>query len=132
MPTATLAGVKMDNAIEIDQNLVIKIASIFIAALAGGISSAFVATSFDANSKHPVLMKIFVGFFIGGFSGLVALDFFELGVFTLLLPTYVVGTLGAPVMVFYILWLSDAETQAEIKEQIKQKVKEKLNIGENK
>lgn len=126
LPAVTWAGVKMDNVVTIDQNLTIKIASIFIAALVGGISSSFVKTSFDENSKHPIIFKIFVGLFLGGFSGLMALEHLGLGIFTLLLPTFVIASLGAPIMVFYLLWLSDAETQAEIKDKIKQKVSEKF------
>lgn len=126
LPAVTWAGVKADNVIVIDQNLTMKIVFIFISALAGGISSSFVKTSFDDNAKHPIAFKIFVGLFLGGFSGLIALEHFGLGIFTLLLPTFVIASLGAPIMVFYLLWLSDAETQSEIKDKIKQKIGSKL------
>lgn len=126
LPAVTWAGVKVDNVVVIDQNLTFKIFSIFLAALAGGISSSFVKTSFDDNAKHPIVFKIFVGLFLGGFSGLIALEHFGLGIFTLLLPTFVIASLGAPIMVFYLLWLSDAETQAEIKEKIKEKIGSKI------
>ncbi len=126
LPAVTWAGVKVDNVLVIDQNLTLKIISIFVAALAGGISSSFVKTSFDDNAKYPVIFKMFVGLFLGGFSGLVALEHFGLGIFTLLLPSFLIASLGAPIMVFYLLWLSDAETQTEIKEQIKNKIGSKF------
>ena len=126
LPTVTWAGIKIDNAISIDQDLTIKVLSLFLAAFVGGVSSSFVATSFDNGVRYPVLFKIFVGTFLGAFSGLIALDYFALGIFTLILPTFVMATLGAPIMVFYLMWLSDAETQAEIKEKIKDKIRSKF------
>ena len=126
LPTVTWAGIKIDNAISIDQDLTIKILSLFVAAFVGGVSSSFVATSFDNGVRYPILFKIFVGTFLGAFSGLLALDYFALGIFTLILPTFVIATLGAPIMVFYLMWLSDAETQAEIKEKIKDKIGSKF------
>lgn len=126
LPAVTWAGVKIDNVVVIDQDLTVKIISIFLAALAGGISSSFVKTSFDENAKYPIVFKIFVGVFLGGFSGLVALEHFSLGIFTLLLPSFIIASLGAPIMVFYLLWLSDAETQAEIKDKIKDKIGSKF------
>ena len=126
LPTVTWAGIKIDNAISIDQDLTIKILSLFVAAFVGGVSSSFVATSFDNGVRYPILFKIFVGTFLGAFSGLLTLDHFALGIFTLILPTFVIATLGAPIMVFYLMWLSDAETQAEIKEKIKDKIGSKF------
>ena len=126
LPTVTWAGIKIDNTISIDQDLTIKILSLFLAAFVGGVSSSFVATSFDNVVRYPVLFKIFVGTFLGAFSGLIALDYFALGIFTVILPTFVIATLGAPIMVFYLMWLSDAETQAEIKEKIKDKIGSKF------
>lgn len=126
LPTVTWAGIKIDNTISIDQDLTIKILSLFFAAFVGGVSSSFVATSFDNGVRYPVLFKIFVGTFLGAFSGLIALDYFALGIFTVILPTFVIATLGAPIMVFYLMWLSDAETQAEIKEKIKDRIGSKF------
>ena len=126
LPTVTWAGIKIDNTISIDQDLTIKILSLFLAAFVGGVSSSFVATSFDNGVRYPILFKIFVGTFLGAFSGLIALDYFALGIFTVILPTFVIATLGAPIMVFYLMWLSDAETQAEIKEKIKDKIGSKF------
>lgn len=126
LPAVTWAGVKVDNVLVIDQNLTLKIISIFVAALFGGISSSFVKTSFDDNLKSPIIAKIFAGICLGGFSGLIALEHFGLGIFTILLPSFIIASLGAPIMVFYLLWLSDAETQAEIKEKIKDKIGSKI------
>lgn len=129
MPAVTWAGVKIDNTFSIDHTLSIKILALFISAFVGGVSSTFVETSFDSNMRYPRLAKIWIGTFLGGFSGLIALDYFSLGIFTIILPTYVVATLGAPIMVFYLMWLSNPETQVEIKETIKQKVRDKLGVG---
>lgn len=129
MPAATIAGFKIDNTLTIDSTLSIKVVSLFLASLCGGISSTFVKTSFDDGIKHPNLFKIFVGACLGTCSGLLVIDSFNFGLFSIMLPVFVVASLGAPIMVFYLMWLSNPETQAEIKEQIKQKVRDKLGVN---
>lgn len=129
MPTFVMAGVKIDNTISIDAGLTIKFISIVIASLCGGISSTFVNTSFDDGIKHPNLFKIFVGTTLGTCSGMLILDQFSFGIFSMVLPIFIIASLGAPIMVFYLMWLSNPETQAEIKEQIKQKVRDKLGVN---
>lgn len=132
MPTATWAGMKLDKAVVFDNILLFKVIALTVASLCGGISSTFVKTSFDDGIKHPNIFKVFVGTLLGTGSGLLVLDNFNFGIFSIFLPTYIIASLGAPIMVFYLMWLSKPETQAEIKEQIARKVREKLNIGENK
>jgi len=95
MPAVTWAGVRLDNTINIDQTMTIKVISLFIAAFVGGVSSLFIHTSFDENMKYPRLAKIWIGTFLGAFSGLIALDQLSLGIFTIILPTFVVASLGA-------------------------------------
>lgn len=128
MPVVTWAGVKVDNVLTIDHTLSLKIISLFIASLCGGISSTFVKTSFDDGIKHASIFKVFVGLCLGTCSGMMVIDNFNFGIFSILLPTFIIASLGAPIMVFYLMWLSNPETQAEIKEQIKQKVREKLGV----
>lgn len=130
MPAVTWAGVKIDNTLEFDTGMIVKIVSLFLASFCGGVSSLFVNTSFDQSMKNPRLAKIWIGTFLGAFSGLIALDYFNFGIFTILLPTFFVASLGAPIMVFYLMWLSDPETQAEIKESIKAKARSKLNMSD--
>lgn len=129
MPTVTLAGATLDDKFNIDETLGLKVACLFIAAFAGGVSSSFVQTSFDDSVKYPRIFKVFVGTFLGAFSGLIALEHFQLGLFTILLPTFVMASLGAPIMVFYLMWMSSAETQAEIKEHIKEMVGRRFGGG---
>jgi len=129
MPTIVWAGVKIDNTISIDAGITIKAICIALASLCGGISSTFVNTSFDDGIKRPNLFKIFVGTCLGTCSGFLILDQFNLGIFSMILPTFIIASLGAPIMVFYLMWLSNPETQAEIKEQIKQKVRDKLGVN---
>ena len=129
MPAVTWAGVKIDNTLTIDHTLSLKVITLFIASLCGGISSTFVKTSFDDGINHPNLFKIFVGTCLGTCTGLAVIDNFSLGIFSIILPVFIVASLGAPIMVFYLMWLSNPETQAEIKEQIKQKVREKFGVN---
>ena len=128
MPAATMAGFKIDDTFTIDSTISIKVIALFITSLCGGISSTFVKTSFDDGIAHPNLFKVFVGACLGTASGLLVVDNFNFGVFSIMLPVFVVASLGAPIMVFYLMWLSNPETQLEIKEQIKQKVREKLGV----
>ena len=129
MPAVTWAGVKIDNTLTIDYTLSLKVIALFIASLCGGISSTFVKTSFDDGINYPNLFKIFVGTCLGTCIGLAVIDNFSLGIFSIILPVFIVASLGAPIMVFYLMWLSNPETQAEIKEQIKQKVREKFGVN---
>ena len=94
MPAVTWAGVKIDNTLEFDTGIIVKTVSLFLASFCGGISSLFVNTSFDQSMKNPRLAKIWIGTFLGAFSGLIALDYFALGIFTVILPTFVIATLG--------------------------------------
>lgn len=128
-PAAAIAGMQIDKTVVIDHSLVIKLVCLLVASLLGGISSTFVNTSFDDGIKHPHLFKIIVGTCLGTFSGMMVLDNSGFGIFSMVLPVFVVATLGAPIMVFYLMWLSNPETQAEIKEQIRQKVREKIGAG---
>ena len=129
MPAVTWAGVEIDNTLTIDHALSLKVIALFIASLCGGMSSTFVKTSFDDGINYPNLFKIFVGTCLGTCTGLAVIDNFSLGIFSIILPVFIVASLGAPIMVFYLMWLSNPETQAEIKEQIKQKVREKFGAN---
>ncbi len=128
-PAAAIAGMQIDKSVAIDHVFFIKLIGLLIASILGGISSTFVSTSFDDGIKHPKMFKILVGACLGTFSGMMALDNSSLGIFSIVLPVFIVATLGAPIMVFYLMWLSNPETQAEIKEQITQKVREKIGAG---
>ena len=128
MPAVTWAGMKVDNTLQVDQSMVVKIIALFLASFCGGVSSTFVKTSFDDGMSYPRVAKIWIGTCLGAFSGLIALDQFSFGIFSIILPTFIIASLGAPIMVFYLMWLSNPETQAEIKEQIKQKVRDKLGV----
>lgn len=132
MPAVTWAGIKIDNRIELDHGLTLKVFALILASICGGVSSLFVETSFDKNMKYPNLAKVFIGSCLGTCSGLLFVDQLQFGIFSIVLPTFIIASLGAPLMVFYLMWLSNPETQAEIKEQIKQKVREKLNLGDGK
>lgn len=126
IPTMAYAGVTIDNSLDIDTTFVITMALIFVASFWGGVSSALIPTSFDANMPNPKFTKIWIGTALGSLSGWGLLTHFNLGLFAATLPSFIVGSLGAPIMVFYLMWFSSAETQAELKEMIKQKVKDKI------
>jgi len=128
MPAAAIAGTYIDKSMEIDNGFVVKIVALILSSLMGGISSTFVKTTFDDGIKNPNLAKIFIGTCLGTLSGMAALDNSTFGIFSIALPVFVVASLGAPIMVFYLMWLSNPETQAEIKESITQKVREKMRI----
>ena len=128
MPAAAIAGMQIDKNIEIDNGFVVKSIALLIASLCGGISSTFVKTTFDSGMSNPSIAKVFIGTCLGTFSGMAALDNSSFGIFSIALPTFFVASLGAPLMVFYLMWLSDPETQAEIKETITEKVRLKRGI----
>ena len=119
MPSSTIAGIGLDKTIENDPTLAMRIIALFVVSLCGGVSSTFVKTMFDDGIKHPNLFKIFVGTCLGTTSGLLIIDNFSFGIFSIMLPVFVLASLGAPIMVFYLMWLSNPETQEEIKEVIK-------------
>jgi len=122
LPTFTFAGVKLDNTLQIDSEYVLKLSSLFIISIAGGISSSFIRTSFDESMKNPAISKILIGAFLGTTSGLLMVEQFNLGFFSTLLPVFVVASLAAPIMVFYLSWFSNKETQEEIKAKIKERM----------
>lgn len=122
LPTFTLAGVQLDNTLQIDSEYVLKLVSLFIISIAGGVSSSFIKTSFDESMKSPAISKILIGAFLGTTSGLLMVEQFNLGFFSTLLPVFVVASLAAPIMVFYLSWFSNKETQEEIKAKIKERM----------
>ncbi len=129
LPSVTWAGMKMDNTIEIDQTVAVKVIALIIASFSGGVSSALIPTTFDRSMPYPKVTKIWVGTAIGVLFGLMLTFHLEYGIFMTALPTFVMGSLGAPIMVFYLMWLSSAETQAEIKEEITGFIKSKFGGG---
>lgn len=122
VPTFSLAGMHIDNTFRFSSDEIVKFIALFIVSLAGGISSAFIKTSFDKNMTYPNLAKIWVGTALGTVSGLMMMEYFKLGLFSSLLPSLLIASLGAPIMVFYLVWFGNEEMQAEIKKKLKDKI----------
>lgn len=121
-PAFSLAGAQIDNNLRLGHEDLVKFIALFIVSLSGGISSAFIRTSFDKSMSYPHLAKVWVGTSIGTVSGLLMLEYFKMGLFSSLLPSLLIASLGAPIMVFYLIWFANEEMQTEIKEKIKEKV----------
>ena len=84
---------------------------IILGALCGGISSTFIETEVDHKLKFMPLAKSFIGTVLGICTCLTLLAHSpETNTMKMALPSFVLGCLGAPIVIFGLSWATDPAT----------------------
>ena len=84
---------------------------ILLGALAGGIASTFIQTEVDGRLSNDRFAKLIIGTSLGFFACLSWMAHYpETTMMKLALPSFVLGCLGAPIVVFLLTWASDPKT----------------------
>ena len=84
---------------------------IILGALCGGISSTFIETEVDHKLKFMPLAKTFIGTVLGIVTCLSWMAHLpETTTMKLALPAFVLGCLGAPIVIFGLSWATDPNT----------------------
>lgn len=84
---------------------------ILLGALAGGVASMFIKTEVDDKLSHDRIAKLLIGTALGFFACLSWVAYYpETTMMKLALPSFVLGCLGAPIVVFLLTWASDPNT----------------------
>lgn len=94
---------------------------LFVAIIAGSITATFIPTAVDAQLKHTVVAKVFIGSTFGTFASIYVSSRYGLGDLELLLPAYFLASIGTPVMVYSIGIAADKDTYVTIINWIKRK-----------
>ena len=96
---------------------------LFMGALGGGISSTFIKTEVDHRLSFMPVAKCFIGTVLGLLSCMSWLAHFtETAIMKLALPSFVLGCLGAPLVVFALTWASDPDTYKKGKDKLNDKL----------
>lgn len=109
LPVSTIAGEylieKVDNIINWG------FWSILIGSILGGIAATFIKTEVDNRLFYSIFAKMVLGTCLGFFSCMTYIAYFpETIAMKLALPSFVLGCLGAPILVFLLTWASDKDT----------------------
>ena len=82
-----------------------------------------VSTEVDDRLSYTILAKIVIGTGLGFFSCLTYMAYFpETVTMKLALPSFVLGCLGAPILVFLLTWASSKETWKKVGNKIDDKL----------
>lgn len=85
--------------------------SVLIGSILGGIAATFIKTEVDSKLSYTILAKLIIGTGLGFFSCMSYMAYYpETIAMKLALPSFVLGCLGAPIMVFLLTWISDPDT----------------------
>lgn len=85
--------------------------SILIGSIAGGLAATFIKTEVDNKLTYDIVAKMLIGTSLGFFSCLSYMAYYpETVALKLALPSFVLGCLGAPIIVFLLTWASDPST----------------------
>lgn len=97
--------------------------SILIGAIAGGAASTFIKTEVDTKLSHDRIAKMVIGSALGFFACLSWSAYYpETTMMKLALPSFVLGCLGAPIIVFLLTWASDANTFSKASKKLNEKL----------
>lgn len=92
---------------------------ILLGALAGGIASTFIQTEVDERLSHDRLAKLVIGTALGFFACVTWLAYYpDTNIMKLALPSFVLGCLGAPIIVFLLTWASDPKTFSKVEKKL--------------
>lgn len=125
-PMSVMAGTVMDSQL----NSIINWGfwPILVAAFCGGITATFIKTEVDNQLKHDGLAKLIIGIGLGLFACISWQAYSpDFAVLKLALPAFVLGSLGAPIMVFLLTWASDPKTR----KKAEAKLNERLGLPED-
>ena len=96
---------------------------ILIGALAGGIAATFIQTEVDEKLTHDKIAKLIIGTSLGFFACLSWVAYYpDTTMMKLALPSFVLGCLGAPIVVFLLTWASDAKTFNKASKKLNQRL----------
>lgn len=96
---------------------------ILVGAIAGGIASTFIQTEVDSNLSNDRVAKLFIGSFLGFFSCISWVAYYpDTTMMKLALPSFVLGCLGAPIIVFLLTWAADKKTFSKAEKALNKKL----------
>ena len=96
---------------------------ILLGSIAGGVASTFIKTEVDDKLSHDIAAKLIIGTAMGFFSCLSYLAYYpETVTLKLSLPSFVLGCLGAPIIVFLLTWASDPKTFKKAEKRLNNKL----------
>ena len=97
--------------------------SVLIGSILGGIAATFIKTEVDSSLSHPIVAKLIIGTGLGFFSCMSYMAYYpETIAMKLALPSFVLGCLGAPIMVFLLTWISDPDTFKKASKKLNKKL----------
>lgn len=97
--------------------------AILFGSIAGGIASTFIKTEVDERLSHDTVAKLLIGTSLGFFACVSYIAFYpETIALKLALPSFVLGCLGAPIIVFLLTWASDPATFKKASRQLDKKL----------
>ena len=93
--------------------------SILIGSILGGIASTFIKTEVDDRLTHDIIAKLLIGGSLGFFASISYIAYYpDTVVLKLALPSFVLGCLGAPIIVFLLTWASDPSTFRKVSKKL--------------
>lgn len=97
-------------------SVVISILALF--ASFGGFLAMFVRTEADEFVTFPKVFKVLAGFALGVTVGMALYNDYGLSIYLILPVVIVTGTLGAPIVVYYVRWFCNPKTQKMFEEKL--------------
>lgn len=97
--------------------------SILIGSFLGGITATFIKTDVDNRLAKTSFAKLFIGTCLGFFSCLSYIAYYpDTVIMKLALPSFVLGCLGAPIIVFALTWISHPETYTKASNKLNKRL----------
>ena len=97
--------------------------AILFGSIAGGVASTFIKTEVDDKLSHDTIAKLLIGTSLGFFACVSYIAYYpETVALKLALPSFVLGCLGAPIIVFLLTWASDPSTFRKASRQLDRKL----------
>lgn len=98
--------------------------SILLGSILGGITSTFIKTEVDSRLSNITLAKMIAGGCLGFFSCISYMAYFpETITMKLALPSFVLGCLGAPIMVFLLTWAASKDTWSRFTKKLNKELR---------
>lgn len=107
--------------------------AILFGSIAGGVASTFIKTEVDDKLSHDTIAKLLIGTSLGFFACVSYIAYYpDTVTLKLALPSFVLGCLGAPIIVFLLTWASDPSTFRKASRQLDKRLglEEDINKGE--
>ncbi len=121
LPVSALAGEYITD--KVDSIINWGFWSILIGSIVGGIAATFIKTDVDDKLSYDIVAKLIIGTGLGFFSCLSYMAYYpETVALKLALPSFVLGCLGAPIIVFLLTWVSDPATFKRASKKLNEKL----------